>query len=231
MQFNCVMPLLTLLIVFALSTRAQLGSQSTGQASPAPAATIPAGTIVRLRTTQEIDSKHAKAEDTLPLEVMRDVKVGDLLVIAKHTPVAATLTQVHRAPRGLRRGSLALDVKTIDINSNPIAVAATKSKTGPCERQAEAYTEAVLSRGFVAPQLFFLRGDEAVLPKRTEIDPTVSQDVALNVNALSQRWATREAEKAAARQLLICTAVQSGQSTEEPVKLNGVNQSPSSSPA
>ena len=29
----------------------------------------------------------------------------------------------------------------------------------------------------------------------------------------------------------ICTAVQSGQGSEEPVKLNGVNQSPSSSPA
>ena len=44
------------------------------------------------------------------------------------------------------------------------------------------------------------------------------------------------ASKAIAGSLLLpqfstCTAVQSGQGPEEPVKLNGVNESPSSSPA
>lgn len=137
----------------------------------------------------------------MPLEVMHDVKIGDLLVIAKHTPVVATLTQVHHAPRGMRPGSLALEVKTInDINGNPITVAATKSKAGPTERQANAYTEAVLSMGFLAPPLFFLHGDEAVLPKGSEIDLTVSQDVALNISALNQRRTTLEAERAAAKE-------------------------------
>ena len=81
----------TLLIGLVLSPTVQLWSQSAEQPTPAPAITLPAGTIVRLRTTHEVDSKHAKVGETLPL---RDVKVGDLLVIAKHTPVIATLTQV-----------------------------------------------------------------------------------------------------------------------------------------
>lgn len=201
MKLNWAMPPLTVLIALVLCSCAQLWSQSTDQSAPEPSGTLPAGTIIRLRTVQEVDSKHAKDGDMLPLEVMRDVKVGELVVIAKHTPVAATLAQVHRAPRGLRRGSLALEVKTIsDIAGNPIAVKATRRATGPGDRQAEAYTEAVLSMGFLAPPLIFLHGDEAVLPRGAEIDPTVSQDVALNVSALSQRWTALEAERAAARE-------------------------------
>lgn len=103
---------------------------------------------------------------------MRDVKVGDLLVIAKHTPVVATLTKVQRAPRGLRRGSLALEVKTIsDINGNSIAVAAKRSETGPGERQAEAYTEAVLSLGFLAPPIFFCTAMRLCCPGEVKLIP------------------------------------------------------------
>jgi hypothetical protein len=191
----------TLVIVLVLSAWAQLWSQSTGQSAPAPAAKLSAGTIIRLRTTQLVDSKDAKAGDKLPLEVMRDVRVGDLLVIAKHTPLAATLTQIHAAPRGARRGSLTLEVKTIsDITGNPIAVGATKSTSGPSKEQVGAYTQTVLSMGFLAPLLFFAHGDEAVLPKGSEIDPTVSQDVSLNVNALRQRRTVLDAEQAIARE-------------------------------
>jgi hypothetical protein len=201
MKLNRVMLLLILFVVLVLTAWATLWSQSAGQTAPAPAATLPAGTIVRLRTTEEIDSKHAKAGDTLPLEVMRDVKIGELLVIAKHTPVAATLTQVRRAPRGLRHGSLALEVKAvIDINGNPIAVSGTRRETGPGERQAEAYTEAVLSLGFLAPHVFFLHGDEAVVPRGSEIDPILSDDVVLNVSALHEREAALDAEAAATKE-------------------------------
>jgi len=200
MKMIRAMLLLTGLILLVLSPCSLLWSQSTGQA-PASATTLPAGTIIRLRTTQEVDSKNAKVGDTLSLEVMRDVKVGDLLVVTKHTPVTSILTQVHAAPRGARRGSLALEVKTIsDITGNPIVVGATKSTSGPSKEQVDAYTRTVLSMGFLAPLMFFAHGDEAVLPKGSEIDPTVSQDVALNINALRQRGTVLDAEQAIARE-------------------------------
>lgn len=62
------------------------------------------------------------------------------------------------------------------------------------------YTEAVLTMGFLAPPIFFLHGDEAVLPKGSELDATVSQEVALNVSALRQRWAMLEAEQTGAKE-------------------------------
>lgn len=68
MRLNHVMLLLTLLIVFVISPLAQLWSQSAVPTAPASPATLPAGTIIRLRTTQAVDSKHAKAGDTLPRE-------------------------------------------------------------------------------------------------------------------------------------------------------------------
>ena len=209
MRLNRVILLLDLLLGLVPGPTLQSWSQSNEQAAPPPSTTLPAGTIVRLRLTEEVDSKHVKLGDTLPLEVIRDVKIGDLVVIAKNTPVAATVSQVRRAPRGLRPGSLALEVKTInDINGNPIAVAASKRENGPRDRQGEAYTEAVLSTGFLAPPIFFLHGDEAVLPKGAEIDAVLSQDVALNAGALRQRWTALEAEQAAAR-----AQIRTGQAT------------------
>jgi len=199
MKVSGVMLLLNLVVALALCAWAQLWSQSPEQSASSPPAILPAGTVIRLRTTQEVNSKDAKPGDTLQLEVMHDVKVGDVLVIAKHTPVVGTLTQVRRAPRGVRRGSLVLDVKTVsDITGNPIAIGGTKRESGPANRQADAYTQTVLSMGFFAPILFFVHGDEAVLPRGTEIDPIVSQDVALNASTLRQRLAALEREHAAA---------------------------------
>lgn len=155
---------------------------------------LPADTVISLRTTQPIDSKHAKTNGAIPLEVTRDVKIGDLLVIAKHTPVMARLTRVNRAGRALRRGSMILGVDAVpDITGNAIPVSGTRSEKPDDKRQVEAYTYEILSMGMLTP-LLLLRGDEAAMTKGTGVKAAVSKDVTLDAAALRQRMAALDAE-------------------------------------
>lgn len=164
-----------------------------------PATVLPAGTVIRLRMASAIDSKHSKTGDAVPMEVMRDVKAGDLLVIAKHTPVTATVVRAKSAGRAVRRGFLALEAKAVnDISGHPIAVMASKSEKPSSDRQAEAYTDVVLSMGFFSPILLFVHGDEAELPKGEEVDAQVSSDVPLDPSELRSRMAALAAAQAAA---------------------------------
>ena len=196
------MRLRTLTLLLALQSTAWLQSASQSSqpdvvVTSGPVAVLSADTDVWLRTTQPIDSKHTKTGDAVPLEVADDVKAGELLVVAKHTPVTATLGSVHRAGRGLRRGSLTLEVKAVnDINGNPIPISGSRSAKADPGRQIEGYTETALSMGFLAPVLLFVRGDEAVLPKGAKINAVVAQDVALEAGQLRTRMAALDAEEA-----------------------------------
>lgn len=172
---------------------ASLPAAPQAAAPSADARVLPAGTVVRLRTTQSADSKHYKSGDPLALEVMRDVKIGDLLVIAKHTPVMATLARAQRAGRGLRPGSFAIEIDSVnDIKGQPVAVSGTKKVKGNSDEQ---FRDSMQIFFLSAP---FIRGGEAEIPRGTEFDPVVRQDVVLDVPALTQHAAALAAEHAAA---------------------------------
>ena len=193
------MRLSTLVLLLALQGYgwSQSSQQSPAQATSAP--TLAAVTLVKLRTTQLISSKHTKAGDEVPLEVTADVKAGDLLVIAAHTPVTATIASVHRAGRGLRRGSLTLEAKAVnDIAGDPIPISGSKSAKPDASLQIGAYTDIVVHLGLTAPVLF-LRGDEAEVPKGTKFGAEVERDIPLDAAQLRARMAILDAEKARAR--------------------------------
>ena len=191
----CPPPLIRIPIGWAGTVLLLLVSVSSGAQDNLKKSTtiLPAGTLIRLRSTETIDSKHAKTGDTVPLEVMRDLVVGDLLVVAKHTKVIGTLVEVHHAARALRRGSLALEIKTVtDTAGNPIAVSVTtRVKPGP-EKQIEGYAD---PRAWVLVPFF--KGDEAVLPKGKEIDASVDKDQTVDAEVLQQRMHEIETERRA----------------------------------
>ena len=165
------------------------------QTSQTPLPILPAGTLVRLRMTQSLDSTHAGS--TVTLEAMRNVRVGDLLVIAKHAPATAHFT-AQPAKRGLRPGSLRLLVDSVqDITGNNIAIiGSTKGTIDP--RKRDDAVRDTLQTGLIAG--FFLKGSEAALPKGAEIDAVVSKDINLDPAVLKQRMATLDTEAAATRE-------------------------------
>lgn len=186
-----------LVLLFLLHLLAWPQSPSPQISAPATTpAVLPAGTTVLLRTTRSLDSEHVKAGDAVPLEIVDDVKAGDLLVIAGQTPVTATLTGVHRAGRGLRRGSLALELKAVnDIVGDPVPVSGGAS--AKLFRPIDSFTETTLSADLVF--LPFAKGGEAVLPKGAKISAAVAHDFPLDAARLRDRMTVLDAEKARAR--------------------------------
>lgn len=82
-----------------------------------------AGTRLHLTTTTEISSKAAQVGDKVPLQLDQDVKIGDMIVAAKGTPVEAILTVAdpagkHGVPGDLvfRVHALSIQGKTVPLN-------------------------------------------------------------------------------------------------------------------
>ena len=74
---------------------------------------FPAGTVVHLRTSQPLTSKQLKAGERIQLETARDVEVGSLLVVPRHTQVTGMVTSVQPARRAMRSGRLAIEPSSI----------------------------------------------------------------------------------------------------------------------
>ena len=189
------------IVLFAGMAWGLSGAQqiSAEKASTSGETVIAANILISLRTTRALTSKEAKRGDPLELEVMRDVKVGDLLLIPQHSQATATVTSSQHARVGMRGGSLALEVKTVTaITGDVIAVRATKSvRGGPnAGERAEAVVEGRIILSWVP---FLFKGEQAMLPKGTAIDVYVDHDVVLDRAQVRDRTLALEAQKAAAR--------------------------------
>ena len=73
--------------------------------------TIPAGTAIRIRTTQAVSSATARVGDDVAMEVLADVAVNDYLVIRQGAPVIAVVSVAKEAKTIGRRGHVAVALK------------------------------------------------------------------------------------------------------------------------
>ncbi|PYX61074.1 MAG: hypothetical protein DMG76_00475 [Acidobacteria bacterium] len=75
------------------------------------ALTIPAGTAVRIRTTQQVSSETARVGDDVPMEVLADVAVDGYVVIRQGAPVIAVVSRAKEAKTIGRRGHVGVSLK------------------------------------------------------------------------------------------------------------------------
>src|SRR6266568_1583978 len=122
---------------------------------------LPAATPVRLRIAQTLSSKSAKAGEVVELEVMRDVRVDDLLVIPRHTPASGVLTQALSSRRLSRGGSMTIELKSVKtITGELVPIGLKKTiKGGPDDTQKD---KDILDSGYLLFLPVILRkGEEA----------------------------------------------------------------------
>jgi hypothetical protein len=143
------------------------------------------GTPIHLLLAESISSKSAEQGSTVKLQVLGDVKVGDLVVIANRAPATATIETAQGAGAAWHTGSLLLKLGTVmllDGRQQPLrAWDAVKGKdTGA----AAVWTNAVLqSYGFALLFLPFAplqHGNEAVMPRGSVLEAVVNGDVQLS---------------------------------------------------
>src|SRR5712692_4801143 len=73
------------------------------------------GTPVRLLISESVSSKTAKPGDTVKLQVLDDVKVGDLVIIAGKAPASATIETANSAGRAWRPGNILLKLNSVAL--------------------------------------------------------------------------------------------------------------------
>ena len=80
-----------------------------------------AGTHLHLTTTTTISSKTAEVGDSVPLALDQDLRVGQVVVAAKGTPVEAVLVVADPAKHGIS-GDLVFDVRAIQIQGKSVSL-------------------------------------------------------------------------------------------------------------
>ncbi len=102
---------------------AQRRAQGQGPIAPPPSVqetpkgpvTIPQGTLLRLRTSEPVGTKHAKEGQPVQFMVIRDVNVGGVLAIPRGATVHGVITEIKQS--GELKGSpeLALKLTSLDL--------------------------------------------------------------------------------------------------------------------
>lgn len=129
-------------------------------------------TPVRMRLNRTISSADATDGETLDLEVLDDVKIGNTLIIARGAVAIATITEAQAKRRLGRGGKLDVNIDYVrTVNGDKIALRAVKEVKGG--GHTGAMTGAMVATSLVfwpaAPFFLFMHGKDITIPKGTEI--------------------------------------------------------------
>jgi hypothetical protein len=115
-----------------IQAQRQAQQQARAYATPNGPVTIPAGTLLQLRTSEPVNSKRAKDGQPVQFTVIRDVAIGNVLAIPRGATAHGVVTEIKRA--GALEGSpeLALTLTSLEMGgqSYPLDTSQFKVK-GP----------------------------------------------------------------------------------------------------
>ncbi|HEU4390118.1 MAG TPA: PEGA domain-containing protein [Blastocatellia bacterium] len=150
---------------------------------PALAFGLEDGTPVRMRVNRTVSSADAKVNDRVDFEVLDEVKVKDVVVIARGGIAWATVTDALPKRRMGRAGKLNINIDAVRLESGEkAALRAVKEVKGGSH--TGAMTGAMVATSIVffpaAPLFLFMHGKDITIPKGTEITAYVNGDTPLD---------------------------------------------------
>lgn len=180
--------------VIAAVVNRNMGVRSTTAAAapvaPTEAVLVHDGTPIRMRLTRNLSSADAKKGDTVDFEVLEDVKVDDVLVVARGATAIATITEAEHKRRMARGGKLDIAIEYVRlVNNDKVALRAVKETSGG--GHTGAMTGAIVATSIVffpaAPFFLFMHGKDTTIPKGTEITAYVNGEIKLDRQKLMVR--------------------------------------------
>ncbi|MCC6486015.1 MAG: hypothetical protein IT364_00815 [Candidatus Hydrogenedentes bacterium] len=151
----------------------------TGSPSTEPVQ-LPDGTPLKLRLTRNLSSADAKTGETVDFEVLEEVKVDDILVIARGASAMATVTEAQPKRRMGRGGKLNVNIDYVRLLSGEKAAlrAIRETKGGG---HTGAMTGGMVATAIVffpaAPLFLFMHGKDITIPKGTEVTAYINGDI------------------------------------------------------
>src|SRR6266567_6076000 len=141
-------------------------------------------TPVRMRTNRNLSSADAKVGDRLDLEVLDEVRVGDVVFISQGAIAMATVTEAQEKRRMGRAGKLNVNIDSVKLaNGDKAALRAVKETKGG--GHVGAMTGAIVATSIVffpaAPLFLFIHGKDITIPQGTEITAFVEGDMHLDM--------------------------------------------------
>ncbi len=166
-------------------------AQAASPSSPAAAATsappsntLQDGTAVKLKLAENVTSATAKAGQHISFEVIDEVDVNGVPVIAKGAQAVGTVTSAEPKRSMGRAGKLDVNIDSVRlIDGEKAMLSATKSAKGG--GHTGAMTAGMVGTAIVffpaAPLLLFIHGKDITIPQGTEITAFVSGDDKLDM--------------------------------------------------
>lgn len=145
---------------------------------PAGNAYIPKGTVLAVELTKEVSSKKAKVGDDVPLKLVENLIVNDIVVIPAGTEVKGVVTESRKAGGFGRGGKLEISIVSVKtLNGIEIPLEYTNRQHGAGDGGAVAVAAAVTLVGGI-----FMKGKNVVLNEGLQFDAEVTNDTDLKVS-------------------------------------------------
>jgi hypothetical protein len=148
------------------------------------------GTPVRLRLSRNLSSADAKTGETVDFEVLEDVKLDDVLLIARGATAMGTVTDAEHKKRMARGGKLNVTIDYVRlVNDEKVALRAVKDTKGG--GHTGAMTGGMVATAIVffpaAPFFLFMHGKDTTIPKGTEITAYTNGEIKLDRHKLATK--------------------------------------------
>lgn len=138
---------------------------------------VPKGTILQIELTKELSSKKAKVGDAVPLRLVQNLIINDVVVIPAGSEVKGVVTKARKAGGLGRGGKLEFTIVSVKtINGVEIPLQYTKGEHGADDGGAVAVVAFVSIVGGI-----FMKGKNVVYNEGLRFDATVTADTDLNV--------------------------------------------------
>ena len=136
------------------------------------------GTEFDVFTIDEISSKTATEGDPLTFKVADDVKVGNVVVIAKDAMVKGTVSSAEKSGHMGKSGKLGIRVEsTSAVDGQKVRLRATKGKQG------DDKTGSVIALTLLVSPLFLLKhGKDAKIKSGTRLKVFVDEEIKVKPN-------------------------------------------------
>jgi len=149
--------------------------------------TIPAGTAIRIRTTQPVSSDTARVGDDVALEVLADVVVNNYVVIRQGAPVIAVVSVAKEAKTVGRRGRVAIALKYAEsITGEHVLVSGNREEKGDGKKAKMISEVAVTAILTPAGSLLWLfeKGHDSMIQPGTAFTVFAAADTTLDLRQL-----------------------------------------------
>jgi hypothetical protein len=166
----------------AASTAIHSADHAQGPATPSK---LLDGTAIKLRLTENLTSATAKTGQQVSFEVLEEVDVEGVAVIAKGAQALATITMAEPKRSMGRAGKLDVNIDSVRlVDGEKAAISATRSEKGGSH--TGAMTAGMVGTAIVffpaAPLLLFIHGKDITIPKGTEVTAFVAGDMKLEMS-------------------------------------------------